>query len=72
LDSKQQSYKVINALTAAIEAKDPYTVGHSKRVETYSELIAMQMKLSRPKKIYTIKIAALFHDIGKIGINDMC
>jgi putative nucleotidyltransferase with HDIG domain len=69
LDSKQQSYKVINALTAAIEAKDPYTVGHSKRVETYSELIAMQMKLSR-KKIYTIKIAALFHDIGKIGIND--
>ncbi len=69
LDSKQQSYKVINALTAAIEAKDPYTVGHSKRVETYSELIATQMRLSR-KKIYTIKIAALFHDIGKIGIND--
>jgi putative nucleotidyltransferase with HDIG domain len=60
---------VINSLTAAIEAKDPYTVGHSKRVETYSELIATQMKLSN-KKIYTIKIAALFHDIGKIGIND--
>lgn len=69
LDSKQQSYKVINALTAAIEAKDPYTVGHSKRVETYSELIASQMKLSG-KRIYTIKIAALFHDIGKIGIKD--
>ncbi len=69
LDSKAQSYKVINALSAAIEAKDEYTVGHSKRVEQYCEIIARQMHLPS-RRIERLKIAALFHDIGKIGIQD--
>lgn len=69
VDEKLQQYKVINALSAAIEAKDPYTVGHSKRVEEYSELIARKLKLPE-RRVETIKTAALFHDIGKIGIKD--
>jgi len=69
LEVKHQQYVLINALSASIEAKDRYTVGHSKRVEQYSALIAQQMHLSA-NHIYTIRIEALFHDIGKIGIND--
>ena len=69
LDSKRQAYNIIETLTAAIEAKDQYTVGHSKRVADISELLAREMKFP-DKRIGTIKIAALLHDIGKIGIDD--
>ena len=69
LEVKHQQYVVISTLSAAIEAKDGYTVGHSRRVEQFSEMIARQMNLT-PNQIYTIRMAALFHDIGKIGIND--
>lgn len=69
LDSQSQYYKTIKTLTAAIEAKDEYTEGHSRRVEYYAEMIATRMKLSA-KKIESIKVAALLHDIGKIGIDD--
>lgn len=69
LEVRHQQYVLINALSAAIEAKDGYTVGHSKRVEQYSELMARKMKLSK-EHIYNLQIEALFHDIGKIGIND--
>ena len=69
VDGKQQQYKIIKALAAAIEAKDIYTVGHSRRVEEYSELLARRLHL-REGRIETLKTAALFHDIGKIGIRD--
>jgi len=69
LDSKEQYYNIIKTLTAAIEAKDKYTEGHSRRVEYYSELIAQKMKIP-PNRIESIKVAALLHDIGKIGIED--
>ncbi|MEA4912911.1 MAG: HD-GYP domain-containing protein [Oscillospiraceae bacterium] len=66
---KRQQYKIVQALSAAIEAKDIYTVGHSQRVEKYSELLAHRLHL-RGGRIETLKTAALFHDIGKIGIHD--
>ncbi len=69
LDSKSQYYKTVKTLTVAIEAKDKYTEGHSKRVEIYAEKIAQKMKLPQ-SKIDSIKVAALLHDIGKIGIED--
>ncbi len=69
VDGKQQQYKIVKALSAAIEAKDKYTVGHSRRVEQYCELLARRMRLSQGR-IETLKTAALFHDIGKIGIRD--
>jgi len=69
LDSKEQYYNIIQTLTAAIEAKDKYTEGHSRRVAYYVEKIAEKMKLSH-RRIEFLKVAALLHDIGKIGIED--
>lgn len=69
LDYKNQYFKTVQVLSAAIEAKDPYTEGHSRRVEYYAEAIARRMGLVQ-SKIEGIKVAALLHDIGKIGIED--
>lgn len=69
LDSKEQYLRTISTLTAAIEAKDKYTEGHSKRVVQYSAAIAAQMGL-RNARIENIRVAAALHDIGKIGIDD--
>lgn len=69
LDSKEQYYNIIQTLTAAIEAKDKYTEGHSRRVAYYAEKIAEKMKLSH-RRVESLKVAALLHDIGKIGIED--
>lgn len=59
----------IKALADAIDEKDPYTRGHSERVNQYAVLLAKQLGLSK-KEIREIHIASLFHDIGKIGIED--
>ncbi|HBQ64817.1 MAG TPA: hypothetical protein DD727_07850 [Clostridiales bacterium] len=57
----------IKTLTAAIEAKDKYTMGHSQRVEDYSRRIAFELKLT-PDRMEMLRYAALLHDIGKIGV----
>ena len=57
------------ALAAAIDAKDPYTRGHSQRVAQISLEIAKEMGHS-PAEQQKINIAALLHDVGKIGIED--
>ncbi len=62
-------YKSISSLAAAIDARDPYTHGHSERVRKYAIEIARQMDLS-PQEIDLIEIGALLHDVGKIGIED--
>lgn len=59
----------IEVLATAIDAKDPYTQGHSRRVTQYSVAIAEEMNLS-PKEIEDIRYAGLLHDVGKIGIKD--
>ena len=59
----------VKALAEAIDEKDPYTRGHSERVNQYAVLLAKQMGLSK-KEIYEVHISSLFHDIGKIGIED--
>jgi HD-GYP domain-containing protein (c-di-GMP phosphodiesterase class II) len=59
----------IKALADAIDEKDPYTRGHSERVNKYAVLLAKQMGLGR-KEIREVHISSLFHDIGKIGIED--
>lgn len=69
LDSKEQYLRTISTLTTAIEAKDEYTEGHSKRVAQYAVDIALEMGL-RNSRVENIKVAAVLHDIGKIGIDD--
>ena len=59
----------IRMLAAAIDEKDPYTRGHSGRVAKYSTVIAQEMKLSA-EELDKLKISALLHDVGKIGVDD--
>ena len=72
-DSKElleKSYlESIEILRNTVEAKDVYTKGHSDRVSEYSLLIGERLNLT-PEEMKTLKIGALFHDIGKIGIPD--
>jgi HD-GYP domain-containing protein (c-di-GMP phosphodiesterase class II) len=59
----------VRMLAAAIDAKDPYTRGHSERVARYS--IGIGKNLALPEKdMRNLRISALLHDVGKIGIDD--
>ncbi|MEW6619537.1 MAG: HD-GYP domain-containing protein [bacterium] len=68
-DLKELFFNSIKALVTTIEAKDPYTRGHSERVMQYSQAITMKLNLNENEK-ETIRLAGLLHDIGKIGINE--
>jgi putative nucleotidyltransferase with HDIG domain len=59
----------IRMLAAAIDEKDPYTRGHSGRVAKYSTLIAQELGLT-DQELDTLRISALLHDVGKIGVED--
>jgi putative nucleotidyltransferase with HDIG domain len=59
-------FSTAEAFAFAIEAKDPYTYGHSKRVSEMTVKIGLHLGLS-PDKLNRIRLAALLHDIGKIG-----
>lgn len=66
---KTQFHETVFAMATAIEAKDRYTGGHTKRVALFSELIAKHMGLTKDQ-IHEVRISAILHDIGKIGIDD--
>ena len=69
-DKLEQAYmESIETLRYTVEAKDPYTKGHSDRVAEYSVLIGKSLNLSE-EELKTLKIGGLFHDIGKIGVPD--
>ncbi len=59
----------IRALAAALDARDPYTAGHSDRVSVLSVAIGRQLGL-RPADLDVLRLGALLHDIGKIGVSD--
>ncbi|MCL4523394.1 MAG: HD domain-containing protein, partial [Acidobacteria bacterium] len=59
----------IRMLAAAIDEKDPYTRGHSGRVAKYSSIIGEQLALSE-QDLDQLRISALLHDVGKIGVDD--
>lgn len=59
----------IRMLAAAIDAKDPYTRGHSERVARYSIAIGKNLHLPE-KEMRNLRISSLLHDVGKIGIDD--
>ncbi|MHB8834995.1 MAG: HD domain-containing phosphohydrolase [Candidatus Methylomirabilia bacterium] len=64
---EQSSLDAIQALAKAVEAKDPYTHGHSERVADYSAQLASVIGLTE-KQLLNLKLACRIHDIGKIGI----
>jgi diguanylate cyclase (GGDEF)-like protein/putative nucleotidyltransferase with HDIG domain len=57
----------VTSLALAIDAKDPYTQGHSQKVSSYSVLVAEALRLS-DAEIEEIRLAGILHDIGKVGI----
>ena len=59
----------VETMAQALDARDPYTAGHSLRVAEFSHKLALAMGLS-VEDAETIRIAAQLHDIGKIGIPD--
>jgi putative nucleotidyltransferase with HDIG domain len=59
----------VETMAQALDARDPYTAGHSLRVASYSHMLALEMGLS-DVEAEEIRIAAQLHDIGKIGIPD--
>lgn len=59
----------ISALAEAVDAKDPYTRGHSDRVTKYAICLAEEMGLD-PNQIEAIQISSILHDIGKIGVSE--
>lgn len=62
-------FKALKALMRALDAKDPYTSGHSQRVVRLAMLMADALGLN-PEERYTLQLAAYLHDIGKIGMPD--
>ncbi|NQS99979.1 MAG: HD domain-containing protein [Candidatus Omnitrophica bacterium] len=68
-DIEKTYIETISALALAVEAKDPYSRGHSKRVREYVASVAKEFSLDK-ETIHTLEDAALLHDIGKIGVKD--
>ncbi len=69
VSSRHNGLSTIYALASIVEARDPYTYGHSKRVNTYAVALAEKAGLS-PDEVSRVSTAAMLHDIGKIGIPD--
>jgi len=67
---RQTFFATAGAMAEAIEKRDPYTGGHTKRVLEYSSIIARHMGLE-PDQIERLQLAAVLHDVGKIGVSDL-
>jgi HD-GYP domain-containing protein (c-di-GMP phosphodiesterase class II) len=68
-DLREGFYGTAEALAELIEQRDPYTGGHTRRVMNYSIAIGKEMGLSE-EDMENLKLAAILHDIGKIGVRD--
>lgn len=68
-DVFEESREVIVALAGTIDARDPYTAGHSERVSYYGELLGRKVGVSEDDR-QTLHYGGLFHDIGKIAVRD--
>ena len=68
-DLERANYDTIRALALAVEAKDPYTHGHSMRVQAWATAVGRELGLSEDP-IQTLANAAELHDIGKLAIPD--
>ncbi len=68
-DLRSLFYNTVETLVRTIQAKDQYTSGHSTRVSRYALLVADKLRLSTKDK-HQLYLAAMLHDIGKIGVPD--
>ena len=68
-ENKELFLGSIRMLSAAIDEKDPYTQGHSGRVAKYASIMGEHLGLNA-EELDRLRISALLHDVGKIGIDD--
>jgi putative nucleotidyltransferase with HDIG domain len=66
---QRQHLSTIRALASAIDARDPYTLGHSLRVGQLAVEIGKEMNIA-PSRLQHLEIGGYLHDIGKIGVRD--
>src|SRR5262249_16412268 len=66
---KERSTQAMESLSATVDARDSYTAGHSRRVQTFALMIGRELGLSEPE-LELLGYAALFHDIGKLAVPD--
>lgn len=68
-DAEATYLGAVRALAAALDARDPYTAGHSERVSRFAVAIGEEIELDEDQ-LETLRLGALLHDIGKIGVPD--
>ena len=68
-EQEKEKLSAITALAFALEARDPYTEGHSLRVAEYSQVVGVEMSMCK-QELERLKLAALMHDVGKIAVPD--
>lgn len=68
-DQDRQFHSLLEVMAASIDAKDPLTAGHSHRVAHYALMIGIELGFAE-RDLEVLKVAALLHDYGKIGIDD--
>lgn len=66
---EEQNVRVLNSMIRALEARDSYTAGHTDRVATISVRLGQELDYG-PDRLEIIRVGALLHDIGKIGVPD--
>jgi putative nucleotidyltransferase with HDIG domain len=66
---EQSALDAVESLNATVDAKDPYTAGHSQRVQRIAVALGEELGLER-EQLDILRFAGLFHDIGKIGVPD--
>lgn len=69
LKLEELSCETFEAIAKAVDANDPYTAGHSKRVAIYSKMLASKLGLP-PNEVDEIYYAGLIHDVGKLGVDN--
>jgi HD-GYP domain-containing protein (c-di-GMP phosphodiesterase class II) len=66
---EESALEAVESLNATVDAKDPYTAGHSQRVQRIAVALGKELGLGR-EQLDILRFAGLFHDIGKIGVPD--
>jgi putative nucleotidyltransferase with HDIG domain len=66
---EESALEAVESLNATVDAKDPYTAGHSQRVQRIAVALGEELGLDRDR-LDVLRFAGLFHDIGKLGVPD--